>query len=489
MRTQLGAPMSVSPPPSLSLTLRLLLGCGPLCAVDPRAAGTARHLPPAAHRRPALPLLLVPPGWPADRYAAPWHPPGDAPARLRSPGDSGVPESCRTVARPSPLPRHPEPQAAAGRSRGDSSVDTAGDPRQHLAPGTGDAACHRPAAVPGEGRVPAVPPGTGGAQGHLTLLSRWQVAFEALRDGFLGDVALDDLALTAGPCGAELSCSFEADACGLAASGQHTWLWQSNSTGTTAGPPADHTTGTAAGTGATASRGSGGALLPALPALPALGVLPAFPACIAQDVQRALLYRAPQHCGSPNLEYPSPRAPQPKGSSQPGRAPQAQWSPGAHPSRAGRGSWHGGFSSPPGHYMVVSTGRGSLPAGRAAALTSQPYQPSAPAQCLAFWYQLSAGTPGKCHDPPQGSQKHLWMVGGPAWHSPGPPPSMVGALGRLPRHICGAERGAEEGDGCDNHGGGCLAPRPCHCPTGWGLAGEMGQGARDLTAGRGTGWG
>ncbi|NWY60766.1 AEGP protein, partial [Chionis minor] len=122
---------------------------------------------------------------------------------------------------------------------------------------------------------------------------KYQVAFEALRDGFLGDVALDDLALTAGPCGAELSCSFEADACGMTASEQSTWLRQSNGTGTTAGPMADHTTGTATG-----------------------------------------------------------------------------------------------------HYVVVSTGRSSLPAGRVAALTSQPYQPSAPAQCLAFWYQLSAGAPG-----------------------------------------------------------------------------------------------
>ncbi|NWH57410.1 AEGP protein, partial [Geococcyx californianus] len=80
-----------------------------------------------------------------------------------------------------------------------------------------------------------------------TLLSWWQVAFEALRDGFLGDMALDDVALTAGPCAAELSCSFEAGTCGLAASGQQTWQWQSNGTGTTAGPAADHTTGTAAG--------------------------------------------------------------------------------------------------------------------------------------------------------------------------------------------------------------------------------------------------
>ncbi|NXW71384.1 AEGP protein, partial [Hirundo rustica] len=121
----------------------------------------------------------------------------------------------------------------------------------------------------------------------------WQVAFEVLRDGFLGDVGLDDITQTAGPCGAELSCSFEADSCGLTASRKGTWQRQSNGTGTTAGPAADHTTSTAAG-----------------------------------------------------------------------------------------------------HYMVVNTGRVSLPAGHTAALTSQPYQLSVSAQCLAFWYQLSSGTPG-----------------------------------------------------------------------------------------------
>ncbi|NWT15633.1 AEGP protein, partial [Vireo altiloquus] len=136
-------------------------------------------------------------------------------------------------------------------------------------------------------------PGTGRARGSDS--TAWgQVAFEVLHDGFLGDVGLDDLAQTAGACGAELSCSFEADGCALAASGKGTWQRQSNGTGSTTGPAADHTTGTAAG-----------------------------------------------------------------------------------------------------HYMVMNTGRVSLPAGHTAALTSQPYQPSSvPAQCLAFWYQLSAGTPG-----------------------------------------------------------------------------------------------
>ncbi|NXD83035.1 AEGP protein, partial [Halcyon senegalensis] len=122
---------------------------------------------------------------------------------------------------------------------------------------------------------------------------RYRVAFEALRDGFLGDMALDDLALTVGPCWAEPSCSFEADACGLFFSVRGTWLRQSNGTGTVFLPAADHSTGTATG-----------------------------------------------------------------------------------------------------HYMVVSTGRGSLPVGYVAALTSQPYQPSAPTQCLAFWYQMNTGTPG-----------------------------------------------------------------------------------------------
>ncbi|NXL68291.1 AEGP protein, partial [Chordeiles acutipennis] len=171
-----------------------------------------------------------------------------------------------------------------------------------------------------QGRVTLPATGRQQYRGHLTWLPRWQVAFEAQRDGFLGDMALDDVTLTAGPCGAELSCSFEADACGLVASGRLSWLRQSNGTGPTAGPAADHTTGT--GTG---------------------------------------------------------------------------------------------------HYMVVSTGRGSLPAGHAAALTSQPYQPSTPAQCLAFWYQLSAGTPGSLNVFVEQSGVRRKVMGvstmeGDAWH-------------------------------------------------------------------------
>ncbi|KAL2297917.1 hypothetical protein Nmel_016872 [Mimus melanotis] len=168
---------------------------------------------------------------------------------------------------------------------------------------------------------------------------RYQVAFEVLHDGFLGDVGLDDITQTVGPCGAELSCTFEVESCGLAASGKGTWQRQSNGTGTTAGPVADHTTGTAAG-------------LPNPGEVPKLGRL------------LDLVGGKP----SPSCSL-------------------------VLPSRAGQGLQHRGFS-PPGHYMVVNTGRVSLPAGHTAALTSQPYQPSVSAQCLAFWYQLSTGTPG-----------------------------------------------------------------------------------------------
>ncbi|NWX13178.1 AEGP protein, partial [Aegotheles bennettii] len=169
-------------------------------------------------------------------------------------------------------------------------------------------------------RGQATLPATGRRQYRLMPVWRWQVAFEALRDGFRGDMALDDLALTVGPCGAERSCSFEADGCGLAGSGQGSWHRQSNGTGTTAGPATDHTTGTATG-----------------------------------------------------------------------------------------------------HYMVVSTGRDSLPVGQVAALTSQPYQPSAPTQCLAFWYQLSAGTPGSLgvFVEQSGVWRKVMDVGameGDAWH-------------------------------------------------------------------------
>ncbi|XP_077692352.1 apical endosomal glycoprotein [Eretmochelys imbricata] len=79
-------------------------------------------------------------------------------------------------------------------------------------------------------------------------LQRYRVVFEALRDGYLGDIALDDVTVQAGACGPQESCSFEANACGFSSSWQYTWARQSNVTGTAmAGPPTDHTVGTARG--------------------------------------------------------------------------------------------------------------------------------------------------------------------------------------------------------------------------------------------------
>uniref|UniRef100_A0A8C4Y1N3 MAM domain containing 4 n=1 Tax=Gopherus evgoodei TaxID=1825980 RepID=A0A8C4Y1N3_9SAUR len=79
-------------------------------------------------------------------------------------------------------------------------------------------------------------------------LQRYRLIFEALRDGYLGNMALDDVTVRAGACGPQTSCSFEANSCGFSSSWQYTWARQSNATGTaTVGPPTDHTMGTARG--------------------------------------------------------------------------------------------------------------------------------------------------------------------------------------------------------------------------------------------------
>lgn len=72
-----------------------------------------------------------------------------------------------------------------------------------------------------------------------------QVLFEALRDGFLGTMALDDISVMPGACAAQKECSFEADSCGFEVGKQDAWLRQSGAEGQ--GPPTDHTLGTPAG--------------------------------------------------------------------------------------------------------------------------------------------------------------------------------------------------------------------------------------------------
>uniref|UniRef100_A0A670YP73 MAM domain containing 4 n=1 Tax=Pseudonaja textilis TaxID=8673 RepID=A0A670YP73_PSETE len=69
----------------------------------------------------------------------------------------------------------------------------------------------------------------------------YQVIFEALRDGFLGIIALDDLTVTPGACPAQRHCSFEAGKCGFSAPEQPAWQRQNGAGGV--GPPVDHTLG------------------------------------------------------------------------------------------------------------------------------------------------------------------------------------------------------------------------------------------------------
>ncbi|XP_026541659.1 apical endosomal glycoprotein [Notechis scutatus] len=69
----------------------------------------------------------------------------------------------------------------------------------------------------------------------------YQVIFEALRDGFLGSIALDDLTVTPGACPAQRHCSFETGKCGFSAPEQPAWQRQNGGGG--GGPPVDHTLG------------------------------------------------------------------------------------------------------------------------------------------------------------------------------------------------------------------------------------------------------
>ncbi|MGH0151161.1 UNVERIFIED_CONTAM: hypothetical protein FKN15_032537 [Acipenser sinensis] len=68
------------------------------------------------------------------------------------------------------------------------------------------------------------------------------LVFEALRDGFDGDISLDDITLSSRPCSALQSCSFEASQCDFVSSGRGGWRKQSGWTGGIAsGPKTDHT--------------------------------------------------------------------------------------------------------------------------------------------------------------------------------------------------------------------------------------------------------
>lgn len=148
-----------------------------------------------------------------------------------------------------------------------------------------------------QAEMPGVPKAKPSRGKEPPALPPFQVVFEALRDGFLGTMALDDIAVVPDACAAQKECSFEADDCGLVADQQGpTWLRQNGAGGR--GPPADHTLGTAAGTrcprlsrpGRTSSRGRIGKG----PAGSGAGGLP----CLVLQVD------CPWHGGSTELSRP-----------------------------------------------------------------------------------------------------------------------------------------------------------------------------------------
>ncbi|XP_041825093.1 apical endosomal glycoprotein [Melanotaenia boesemani] len=72
-------------------------------------------------------------------------------------------------------------------------------------------------------------------------LTRFQLVFEAVRSGFDGRVAIDDVTFLAGPCTTPRMCSFEGQQCGYSSSGKVKWLHRSGHSSLMTGPKTDHT--------------------------------------------------------------------------------------------------------------------------------------------------------------------------------------------------------------------------------------------------------
>ncbi|XP_074546806.1 apical endosomal glycoprotein [Halichoeres trimaculatus] len=72
-------------------------------------------------------------------------------------------------------------------------------------------------------------------------LTNFRLMFEAVRSGFDGRVAIDDVVLVSGPCTVPRMCSFEGQGCGYSSSGDVQWLHRSGYTTSMAGPKTDHT--------------------------------------------------------------------------------------------------------------------------------------------------------------------------------------------------------------------------------------------------------
>uniref|UniRef100_A0A3B5QH38 MAM domain containing 4 n=1 Tax=Xiphophorus maculatus TaxID=8083 RepID=A0A3B5QH38_XIPMA len=77
--------------------------------------------------------------------------------------------------------------------------------------------------------------------------TNFQLMFEAVRSGFDGQVAIDDVAFLVGPCTIPRKCSFEGQKCGYSSYGAINWLHRNGHTTTANGPKTDHTLGTELG--------------------------------------------------------------------------------------------------------------------------------------------------------------------------------------------------------------------------------------------------
>ncbi|KAM3600027.1 uncharacterized protein V6R79_015952 [Siganus canaliculatus] len=78
-------------------------------------------------------------------------------------------------------------------------------------------------------------------------LSKFKLVFEAVRSGFDGRVAIDDVSFADRTCSAPTMCSFEGNKCGFTTSGNIQWLHRNGQITTTTGPKTDHTLETALG--------------------------------------------------------------------------------------------------------------------------------------------------------------------------------------------------------------------------------------------------
>ncbi|KAM9735076.1 apical endosomal glycoprotein isoform 1-T1 [Menidia menidia] len=72
-------------------------------------------------------------------------------------------------------------------------------------------------------------------------LTKFQLIFEAVRSGFDGRVAIDDVMFLDGPCSIPRICSFESQQCGYSSHGKVNWLHRSGHSSMASGPKTDHT--------------------------------------------------------------------------------------------------------------------------------------------------------------------------------------------------------------------------------------------------------